>query len=321
MPKKPSLLPKEHGAYAELSFPLVTGLALGEPNLASFSLGLAAVLFFLANEPVAVLLGARGEAPQRPTGGPGPDAGLFPPGWSHRPRPSWDLERGRGHLAGAGLPRSCRRHPHPPGPNGAPEDPLWGVRGGRRPSPPCCCPWRRPPGLIPSGPPLRRPCGGSPSLWERWRFTPSRHASRTRPRASGRSGGRRWRPDPWSPGPFGWPWGWPARCWEGWPLRRGMTSREESAGAWASEAMRLLPPAAAGTFPSGPGHSRPLPGQGSSEAPEAGGVDPCGREYAGAGPTLPGRLTEFWELSRTIAQPPHKLATPSCGGLPPMASG
>jgi len=61
MSKKPSLLPKEHGAYAELAFPLITGLALAVPSLAALALGGAAVLLFLLNEPVAVLLGARGK--------------------------------------------------------------------------------------------------------------------------------------------------------------------------------------------------------------------------------------------------------------------
>ncbi len=54
------LLPKEHGAYAQLAFPLVTGMALAPPRLSTITLGLAAVAFFLANEPLAVLLGVRG---------------------------------------------------------------------------------------------------------------------------------------------------------------------------------------------------------------------------------------------------------------------
>jgi hypothetical protein len=61
MAKEHSLLPKEHGAYAELAFPLVTGLALTTPSLPALSLGLAAVFLFLANEPLAILLGARGK--------------------------------------------------------------------------------------------------------------------------------------------------------------------------------------------------------------------------------------------------------------------
>jgi hypothetical protein len=61
MSKKPSLLPKEHGAYAELAFPLITGLALAVPSLSALALGGAAVLLFLLNEPVAILLGSRGK--------------------------------------------------------------------------------------------------------------------------------------------------------------------------------------------------------------------------------------------------------------------
>jgi hypothetical protein len=60
MPGTPSLLPKEHGAYAQLAFPLVTGLAMAVPSLSTVTLGAAGVAFFLANEAAAILLGARG---------------------------------------------------------------------------------------------------------------------------------------------------------------------------------------------------------------------------------------------------------------------
>lgn len=60
MASRSSLLPREHGAYAELAFPLLTGVALGAPSLQVLALASAAVAFFLANEPVAILLGARG---------------------------------------------------------------------------------------------------------------------------------------------------------------------------------------------------------------------------------------------------------------------
>jgi hypothetical protein len=60
MPGTASLLPKEHGAYAQLAFPLVTGMALAMPTLSTITLGLAGVAFFLANEPAAILLGGRG---------------------------------------------------------------------------------------------------------------------------------------------------------------------------------------------------------------------------------------------------------------------
>jgi len=55
-----SLLPREHGAYAELLFPLVTALFLGRPTLAGVLLALGIVAAFLLHEPVLVLLGRRG---------------------------------------------------------------------------------------------------------------------------------------------------------------------------------------------------------------------------------------------------------------------
>lgn len=54
------LLPREHGAYAQLAFPVLTGLLLSWPSPAALLLAGAAVSFFLANEPLAILLGVRG---------------------------------------------------------------------------------------------------------------------------------------------------------------------------------------------------------------------------------------------------------------------
>lgn len=54
------LLPREHGAYAELGFPLLTGLVLGSPSPAAWLFVAAALLFFFANEPLVILAGARG---------------------------------------------------------------------------------------------------------------------------------------------------------------------------------------------------------------------------------------------------------------------
>jgi hypothetical protein len=62
------LWPREHGAYAEVLFPLGTALALGQFSLPSIALSIAIVLAFLAHEPVLVLLGARGGALQREAG-------------------------------------------------------------------------------------------------------------------------------------------------------------------------------------------------------------------------------------------------------------
>ena len=56
----PSLLPREHGAYGQLAFPLATGLALGRPGAAAFLLCAAAIAAFLAHEPLLVVLGQRG---------------------------------------------------------------------------------------------------------------------------------------------------------------------------------------------------------------------------------------------------------------------
>lgn len=55
------LIPREHGAYAELGFPLLSGLLVASPGWAASLFVLAAILFFLANEPVVVLVGARGK--------------------------------------------------------------------------------------------------------------------------------------------------------------------------------------------------------------------------------------------------------------------
>ena len=54
------MLPKEHGAYGQLLFPLVTALAVGRPGPVALLLAAAAVGAFLAHEPLLVLLGQRG---------------------------------------------------------------------------------------------------------------------------------------------------------------------------------------------------------------------------------------------------------------------
>lgn len=64
------LIPREHGAYAELGFPLLSGLVLGSPGAASWLFVAAAVLLFVANEPLVVLLGARGRRLKEELAGP-----------------------------------------------------------------------------------------------------------------------------------------------------------------------------------------------------------------------------------------------------------
>lgn len=62
-------MPREHGAYAQLAFPLLSGLIVGAPPWPGYALALAAVCFFLAYEPAVVILGLRGVRLQREEGG------------------------------------------------------------------------------------------------------------------------------------------------------------------------------------------------------------------------------------------------------------
>jgi hypothetical protein len=82
MESQTSLLPREHGAYAQLAFPLVTGLGLATPSLPAVALALAAVAFFLANEPVAILLGTRGSGWRRSSGSRPGAGGPFSRAWA-----------------------------------------------------------------------------------------------------------------------------------------------------------------------------------------------------------------------------------------------
>lgn len=54
------LMPREHGAYAQLGFPLVTGLIYARADLGAVGFAVAAIGLFLAHEPLAVLAGVRG---------------------------------------------------------------------------------------------------------------------------------------------------------------------------------------------------------------------------------------------------------------------
>lgn len=55
------LMPREHGAYAQLGFPLITGLVYARGDLGAVGFAIAAITLFLAHEPVAVLAGVRGK--------------------------------------------------------------------------------------------------------------------------------------------------------------------------------------------------------------------------------------------------------------------
>lgn len=54
------LIPREHGAYGQLAFPLATALALGRPTPGSVALAAAGVAAFLGHESLLIVLGQRG---------------------------------------------------------------------------------------------------------------------------------------------------------------------------------------------------------------------------------------------------------------------
>jgi hypothetical protein len=59
------LLPKEHGTYGELLFPLITALGIGGVTTGGVLVALAALAGYLAHESVAVLAGLRGPRARR----------------------------------------------------------------------------------------------------------------------------------------------------------------------------------------------------------------------------------------------------------------
>jgi hypothetical protein len=54
------LWPREHGAYAQLGFPLLTGLIMSRGAPGGLAFAAVAAAFFLAHEPMAVIMGTRG---------------------------------------------------------------------------------------------------------------------------------------------------------------------------------------------------------------------------------------------------------------------
>jgi hypothetical protein len=59
------MVPREHGAYAELLFPIVSVLLGGASTTSTWLLAIGAIGAFLANEPLLVLFGQRGTRMQR----------------------------------------------------------------------------------------------------------------------------------------------------------------------------------------------------------------------------------------------------------------
>lgn len=63
--KPPSLAPKEHGAYGQISMPLLSALCAHTPNWASLLLTIGAFSVFFAHEPLLILIGHRGNKAKR----------------------------------------------------------------------------------------------------------------------------------------------------------------------------------------------------------------------------------------------------------------
>ncbi len=59
------LLPREHGAYGQLLFPIATALVLGDRALAAFAISVASAAAFVGHEAVLTLLGHRGARASR----------------------------------------------------------------------------------------------------------------------------------------------------------------------------------------------------------------------------------------------------------------
>lgn len=62
------MFPKEHGAYGQLVFPLITSLVVSGVSGAALLVALAAAAAFVAHEPIVVLLGGRGLRARRDAG-------------------------------------------------------------------------------------------------------------------------------------------------------------------------------------------------------------------------------------------------------------
>jgi hypothetical protein len=62
------MFPKEHGAYGQMGFPLVTALAIAGPSRAALLTAVTVIAVFLSHEPLLVLIGRRGVRAKREDG-------------------------------------------------------------------------------------------------------------------------------------------------------------------------------------------------------------------------------------------------------------
>jgi YwiC-like protein len=61
------IFPREHGAYGQLAFPLITSFAVAGVSTAALVIAASAIAGFLAHEPLLVILGRRGARAKRDT--------------------------------------------------------------------------------------------------------------------------------------------------------------------------------------------------------------------------------------------------------------
>ena len=59
------MLPKEHGAYGQIAFPIVTAFLVAGVSTSGLLMATAVIAGFLAHEPAAILLGMRGTRAKR----------------------------------------------------------------------------------------------------------------------------------------------------------------------------------------------------------------------------------------------------------------
>ena len=60
-----SLWPKEHGAYGQITFPLIAAFAVAGVSVGGLLIATATIAGFLAHEPALVVLGLRGSRAKR----------------------------------------------------------------------------------------------------------------------------------------------------------------------------------------------------------------------------------------------------------------
>src|SRR6186997_1145716 len=66
--RRRDVLPREHGAYGQIAFPLIAAYAVAGVSTASLLMTVTVIAGFLAHEPAAIVLGQRGGRVKRELG-------------------------------------------------------------------------------------------------------------------------------------------------------------------------------------------------------------------------------------------------------------